>query len=172
MVLLEGSVTMIEPGDVSTTVQAGEAFLVPQGLLCQWSQTHPVSKFFAIRSAPAGHPPPARTAHIVVANSGAETLATSPAGTELPLEAGDVLYADPAIGYELARRAAMAPSRKTFVSRAHYLLWIEAGELTLSAEGVASRSFGVGAAVLIRSGKPLEWQSPPGLRLLACRIQP
>ncbi len=172
MVLLEGSVTMNEPGDVSTTVRAGEAFLVPQGLLCQWSQAHPVRKFFAIRSAPPRDTPPGGPARIVVANSGAEALALSPAQTELPLDAGTVLYADPATGYELARLEATAPSRQNVSSRAYHLLWVEAGELTLFGEGGASHSFGAGAAVLILPGKPLEWQSSSGLRLLACRIQP
>ena len=172
MVLLEGSVTMVEPNDVSTTVQAGQAFLVPQGLLCQWSQAHPVRKFFAIRSAPRRDPSPGSAARIVVADPGAEALAVPPAPTGLPLDAGTVLYSDPAMSYELARWEAMAPSRQTFLPRAYHVLWIEAGELTLSAEDGASRSFGVGAAVLILPGKPLEWQCSRTLRLLACRIQP
>ena len=172
MVLLEGSVTMIEPSDVSTTVQAGQAFLVPQGLLCQWSQAHPVRKFFAIRSAPLRNAAPSSSARIVVADPGAKALPVSPTPAGLPLDASDVLYSDPAIGLELARWEAMAPCRQAFFSHAYHLLWIEAGELTLSTEGGASGNFGVGAAVLILPGKPFEWQGSGGLRLLACRIQP
>src|SRR5262249_6412382 len=48
MVILEGSVTIVEPGDRETTIKAGEIFAIPKGLPCQWKQTGPVRKHYTI----------------------------------------------------------------------------------------------------------------------------
>jgi uncharacterized cupin superfamily protein len=48
MVLLEGSVTVVEPGGLETTICAGEMFAIPKGLPCQWKQSGPVRKYYVI----------------------------------------------------------------------------------------------------------------------------
>lgn len=57
MYLLEGSVTMILEDGTEVTVNAGEAFIIPKGLPCQWKQEGYVRKYFVIfenPGAPAG----------------------------------------------------------------------------------------------------------------------
>src|SRR5690242_11294412 len=48
MLILEGSVTIIEPGGRETTIRSGEALAIPQGLICQWKQTEYVRKYYTI----------------------------------------------------------------------------------------------------------------------------
>ena len=48
MYVLEGSVTMELEGGTSTTISAGESFIIPKGLVCKWVQTEYMKKFFVI----------------------------------------------------------------------------------------------------------------------------
>lgn len=56
MFLLEGSVTMITADGTETTVGAGQAFVIPKGLECQWQQTESVRKYFMIFENPGAQP--------------------------------------------------------------------------------------------------------------------
>ena len=44
MFLLEGSITMALADGTKVTINAGEAFVIPKGLPCQWIQTDYVRK--------------------------------------------------------------------------------------------------------------------------------
>lgn len=48
MLLLEGSVEMVMPDGTVVTVNAGEAFIIPKGLECQWRMPDTVRKIFMI----------------------------------------------------------------------------------------------------------------------------
>ena len=48
MLLLEGSVTIVDAKGGETVIKAGESFILPKGLVCQWKQTGYVRKFFVI----------------------------------------------------------------------------------------------------------------------------
>lgn len=52
MFLLEGSVTMVREDGTEVTVNAGEPFVVPKGLPCQWKQLGYVRKYFMIFENP------------------------------------------------------------------------------------------------------------------------
>ncbi len=52
MLLLEGSVTMVDESGGEVTVDAGEAFVIPKGLPCQWKQEGYVRKYFMIFENP------------------------------------------------------------------------------------------------------------------------
>lgn len=48
MLLLDGSVQMLMPDGTQVTVNAGEAFVIPKGLDCQWTMSGTVRKIFMI----------------------------------------------------------------------------------------------------------------------------
>ncbi len=52
MFLLEGSVTMILGDGKEITINAGETFVIPKGLPCQWKQEGYVRKYFVIFENP------------------------------------------------------------------------------------------------------------------------
>ena len=54
MLLLEGSLEFILDDGSEVKVNAGEAFVIPKGLSCQWIQPGYVKKFFMIFSNPGG----------------------------------------------------------------------------------------------------------------------
>ena len=52
MFVLEGSVTMVLEDYTEITVNAGEAFVIPKGLPCQWKQPGYIRKYFMIFENP------------------------------------------------------------------------------------------------------------------------
>lgn len=52
MYLLEGSVTMVLEDGKEVTINAGEPFIIPKGLPCQWKQQGYVRKYFVIFENP------------------------------------------------------------------------------------------------------------------------
>lgn len=57
MLLLEGSVTMVVADGREVSVNAGQTFVLPKGLPCQWKQEGYVRKYFVIFADPGGAPP-------------------------------------------------------------------------------------------------------------------
>ncbi|MGF1444819.1 MAG: cupin domain-containing protein [Pikeienuella sp.] len=54
MLLLEGKVIMEMPDGTEITIEAGEAFIIPKGLTCQWKMPGYVRKVFMILDRPDG----------------------------------------------------------------------------------------------------------------------
>ena len=52
MLLLEGAVEIVLPDGSFTRVEAGQSFVIPKGLVCQWRQPGYVKKFFVIQETP------------------------------------------------------------------------------------------------------------------------
>lgn len=52
MLLLEGAVEIVLPDGRVTRVEAGQSFVIPKGLVCQWRQPGYVKKFFVILETP------------------------------------------------------------------------------------------------------------------------
>ncbi len=52
MLLLEGTVEIVEPSGKITQIGAGESFVLPKGLVRQWRQTGDVKKIFVILETP------------------------------------------------------------------------------------------------------------------------
>ncbi len=53
MTVLEGEVVIVEEGR-TTSVKAGESFILPKGTRCRWTQPGPVKKFFVIHEDASG----------------------------------------------------------------------------------------------------------------------
>src|SRR5688572_23513991 len=57
MIVLEGAVTMVEANGRETTVSAGESFVIPKGLVCQWRQSGYIKKYYVIFDDTSGADP-------------------------------------------------------------------------------------------------------------------
>ena len=79
MLLLEGEVTIAEAGGMMTTVRAGESFIVPRGLTCQWKQPGYVKKYFVIFEEPASAPVAKNTPGVIKLDHRLIPTETSPA---------------------------------------------------------------------------------------------
>ena len=175
MILLEGSVTMLEKDGKATTVRAGEAFVVPKGAVCQWKQSEPVRKYFAIQGdAPdrvrtgSGRPQAVTKAPSI---AGQKAGRADGATAGLPFRAGETIYDDAERGYRLGTWDALATDGRPTVSPFHQMLRVEAGMLTLADEDGATEHFGAGDTVLITPGRSVAWSGSEDLRVLACSIK-
>lgn len=169
MILLEGSVTMIEQDGKATTVQAGEAFVVPKGVICQWRQSEPVRKYFAILSGGPGSAPNDEGA--VTKASSAPKSAMAIRDADMPFESGSIIYANKPGTYSLALLQTSTEMSRPVVSQAYRLLRIESGSLTLSDNGENETTFGSGDVVLVNPGKPIVWTVSRDLDVLSCSIK-
>ena len=175
MILLEGSVTMLEQDGRTTTVRAGEAFVVPKGVVCQWKQFEPVRKYFAIYGGDSDQTPRQDELPLSVmkAPSGTFELPTvrSTGGEgDTRFEAGHTIYTDATGTYSLGVWQAVSADSRPVISRSHQLLRIEAGSLTLSEGSTATETFEAGDTVLITPGAAISWRGSSDLRVLSCRI--
>ncbi len=176
MIILEGSVTMLERDGETTTVQAGEAFVVPKGVVCQWKQSEPVRKYFAIQSDPPNRTRPSvgQPQSVTRAPSSAATRRagqSTGSQADLPFRAGETIYNDAGRGYLLGTWGALAEGGRPTVSRFYQMLRVDAGVLTLADEDGATETFGAGDTVLITPGDPITWSGSDDLRMLACSIK-
>lgn len=169
MILLEGSVTMIEQDGKATTIQAGEAFVVPKGVTCQWRQSEPVRKYFAILSGGPGSAPNDESA--VTKTSFPPTAAIAIRDADMPFESGNIIYANKTGTYSLALLQTNAEMSRPVVSQAYRLLRIESGSLTLSDNGENEMTFGAGDVILVNPGKPIVWKMSKDLNVLSCSIK-
>ena len=175
MILLEGSVTMLEKDGKATTVRAGEAFVVPKGAVCQWKQSEPVRKYFAIQ----GDAP--NKVRLGSGQPQAVTKASSTAGKQagqadstiagLPFRAGEIIYDDAGRGYSLGTWGALANDGRPTVSQYYQVLRVERGVLTLADEDSAMENFETGDTVLITPGRSVMWSGSEDLHVLACSIK-
>ena len=169
MILLEGSVTVLEQDGKATTVQAGEAFVVPKGVVCQWRQSEPVRKYFAILGGGPGAAP--NDGNAVAKASSIPKPVTAIRDADMPFESGSTVYANANGTYSLALLQASTEMSRPVVSQAYHLLRIEAGSLTLSDNGENEKTFGVGDVVLVNPGKPIVWRASKDLSVLSCSIK-
>ncbi len=176
MILLEGSVTMLDTDGKTTVVQAGEAFVVPKGAVCQWNQSEPVRKFFAIQGDAPGKPrpdasrPQAVTKASPTASQGRAGQSSEGHGA-LPFGAGEAIYSDTARGYLLGTWNKVAEKGRPFVSQSYQVLRVEAGTLTLDDGKGAKEFLKAGETVLVIPGHSVMWSGSDDLRVLACSIK-
>ena len=169
MILLEGRVTMVEQDGKATTVQAGEAFVVPKGVICQWRQSEPVRKYFAILSNGPGSAPADESA--VTKASSAPKPATAIRDADMPFESGSIIYANKPNTYSLAVLRTSTEMSRSVVSQAYRLLRVESGSLTLSGADEVETTFKAGDVVLINPGKPVVWTASKDLEVLSCSVR-
>ncbi len=175
MILLEGSVTMLEKDGKATTIRAGEAFVVPKGAVCQWKQAEPVRKFFVIQ----GDAPDNARQGVGQPHSVTKTPSTAVQGAEksngtapdLPFRAGETIYNDAGRGYLLGTWGSPAIDGRPVVSRFFQVLRVEAGVLTLADENGATERFVAGDSVLIMPDRSVTWSGSDDLRVLACSVK-
>ncbi len=155
MFLLEGSVIMVLEDGSEITVNAGEPFVIPKGLPCQWKQPGYVRKYFMIFENP-GTP-------------AADDVASQ--GIILPRSAGDMETAE--IGEQHNRTDFRDPSGRMNVGvwdsapfeseirphPHHELVRLLEGSVTITEGDGASQMFKAGDTFYVPQGAVCGWKS-------------
>ena len=149
MIVLEGAVTIIEK-DRRTTIKAGENFILPKGLPCQWHQDGYMRKFFVIFDDPSGMAPADPEALSVLRPDPRADLSPSagPAPELLlsgtPQQRDRRYFADPTGQMTVGVWSSTPYHRKTIPFPRHELMHILEGEVTITEDGQPPRTFKAG----------------------------
>lgn len=165
MLLLEGTVIMKLPDGGEVTVEAGEAFVIPKGFECQWSQPGYVRKVFMIVDDPVPEGP---------ANPSLERITKPPLAGAAPNGAVETVRTDfeNATGrMAVSVRAHAGGQSGETATAAHELFHVLEGRVALASGGTET-AFGPGETGYIRAGTRLSRRHAPGTRILEARYAP
>lgn len=181
MFLLEGSVTMIHQDGTEAIVNAGEPFVIPKGLPCQWKQLGYVRKYFMIFENPG-----AQAAHDVSSQGVILPRPSGPPGGmekgaigdpsdyigDLPTQHNHTYYRDPS-GQMIAGVWDSTPF-ECAVSRfpRNELMCLLEGSVTLTGDAGQEHHFHVGDAVYVPKGAACGWKSTEYVRKFYSIFEP
>lgn len=160
MILLEGELIIKTSDGVETALKAGDAFVIPKGLECQWIQPGYLRKFFMILSEPVADG---------TANPSLNRL-TVPDLTPPP-DPGGVLdtcqtwFVNSTGRMVVATRHCAGRCSAEEVTPANDLFHVLAGSVTTIIEGKET-TFGAGDCFYVFQGTRLNWKTEPGTWVL------
>ncbi len=173
MHVLEGSVTIVEPDGKETTVRAGESFILPKGLVCQWKQTEYVRKFFVIFDDTSGAKAGAAKPGVIKIDTGAalgpmDIPDTSMFIGPVPKQTVRSWFAD-ATGQMTVGVWATTPfTRKVAPFPRHELMHLLEGSVTIADGAGGSQTFKAGDTFLVPEGAPISWSNAEPVKKIYC----
>lgn len=158
MFLLEGDLTMALPDGQEIKVQAGDAFVIPKGFVCQWKQHSYVKKYFMIVDASV---PEAK--NISLQRITLPDLSQSKDTVNLSSSQTEFLNAEGTMWVEIQSFGAMSrPFMKVSENR---LISVCDGSLTLG-DGVETFNFIEGDTVYLRQDDKVSFETTESTQLL------
>ncbi len=181
MFLLEGSITMILADGTEVTVNAGDPFVVPKGLPCQWKQEGYVRKYFMIFEDPG-----ARTADDVSSQGIILPQPSGPSGAmeieaiddpsgyigDLPTQRKHTYFEDPSgqmivgVWDSTPFERAVAPFPR------NELMCLLEGSVTLTDGDGKEHHFQAGDAIYVPKGAPCGWKNTEYIRKYYAIFEP
>lgn len=175
MILLEGSVTILEEGR-STTVRAGESFVIPKGLKCRWMQKAMVRKFFVIveDSSETARDP---VRHMVKVDPGVKLVPSDPPSAAVllsptPKQHNHDAYVAMDGRFMVGVWDTTAYTRKLIDFPRHELMHIMKGSVTFTDAEGDKHVFKAGDTLFVPLGTPNAWSCSDSLRKIYCILMP
>jgi uncharacterized cupin superfamily protein len=178
MILLDGEVMMIEESGRETLVRAGESFIIPKGLPCQWKQPGYVKKFFVIFDDKSGADPAGVAGFRVIKPDSQAALAPAdpPAAETLLGPVPDwrthTWFTDATGQWRVGTWRSTAFHRKPETIARHELMHIVEGAVTLPDGQGGTQRFAAGDTLMAPLGASYEWDSAEPVRKLYCSFTP
>ena len=160
MYLLEGTLIMRMPGGEEIHLKAGDAFVIPKGLKCQWEQPSYIKKFFMILDGPVPEEGcnPSLT-RITVPDVSGGGMAAGSVVTER------VDFANAAGNMQVRQSTHAANAIPSLQVSAHQLIQVLEGSLTLTSDA-DEETFAAGDTAYLMQGSTVGWSTTNGTRLL------
>jgi uncharacterized cupin superfamily protein len=178
MIVLEGEVTIIDARAGAVTIEAGESFVIPKGLACQWHQPGYMRKFFVIFDDASGAAPRDPAALRVLRPDPRTALApcAGPAPELLlgaaPQQHEKLYFADLTGQWTVGVWDSTPYRRKTIPFPRHELMHILDGEVTITEDGHPPQAFKAGDTFFVPLGTPCDWTTTGYVRKIYCIFQP
>ncbi len=178
MMVLDGSVTIVEPDGLETTVRAGGCFIFPRGCVRQWKQTEYFRKY-AVGFNDASWQEPADPAALrwvlVDPNGSLEPSVGPPGGSHLgpmPVQHERRWFADPTGQMTVRVWDTTACQRGSSTAQAHEWTHVLDGSATLTDDAGVEHHFKTGDTFVVARGTVHDWQCPGYFRAIHCAFQP
>lgn len=178
MIVLEGGVTMVEANGSETTVSAGEGFVIPKGLVCQWKQTGYMKKYYVIFDDASGADPALSSAQQIlkIDTSLDRTPTESPAAALLigpsPQQSGRNWFEDASKQWTMGVWDSTPYRRKAIPFPRHELMHLLEGSVTLSDPNGWSETYRAGDTFFVPLGANVEWHSTEYVKKYYCIMSP
>lgn len=178
MFILEGSVTMVLADGAEETIRAGESFVIPKGLVCQWKQPDYTRKYFVIFSDTSGtsvdDPGSLRIIrpHADDAVSVSDIADTTQFIGSIPKQGEHEYHVDPTGQFMVGLWDSEAFERPVAPFNRYELMCILQGSVTLSDGAGNDQVFRAGEAAFVPKGAPYKWKSDEYVRKFYCIFMP
>ena len=172
MLVLEGKAVIKDNlRNTSTTVNAGETFVIPKGYDCQWQQQGYLRKFFFISCHP-DEPIPSRPAHQGVVLPKAAKLGSKPVNSNpfISNDIGDTHYTDTTGRFNVNNWATQAFESQARPFPYFQLSIIQSGSIEIIDEQYMRHSFVTGDAFFIRKGAMCSAQAQHGASCISVSL--
>ncbi len=179
MFVLEGSVTMVLSDGCEETISAGQAFIIPKGLVCQWKQPGYIRKYFVIFDDSSGTAvqdpsslgiirPRADGSVTEIDNTNAGPLFIS----QVPKQGIHQYYIDPTGQLAAGLWESEPCERDDIPFDRHELMCILEGSVTLSDGSGEDKVIRAGEAAFVPLGTSRKWKSDEFVRKFFCIFTP
>ena len=177
MHVLEGSVTMVLEDGSEETISAGEAFVIPKGLVCQWKQPEYMRKYFVIFDDASGALPEASSMKIF-RPSGDDSVTpiditdTSQFIGDIPVQGQHEYFVDPTGQFMVGLWDSEAFERPVAPFNRYEMMCILDGTVTMSDGAGNEQVFKAGDVAYVPKGAPYKWKSDEYVRKFYCIFMP
>ena len=179
MLVVDGSVTIIEPDGRETTVRAGGCFVFPQGCVRQWKQTTEYFRKFAVGFNDASWEEPADPAALrwvlLDPNGSLEPAGGPPAGSligPMPVQHERWWFADPTGQMAVRVWDTTACHCKPSTAQTHDWTHVLDGSVTLTDDAGMAHHFKKGETFVVARGTVHDWQCSGYFRAIHCAFRP
>ena len=178
MLLLEGAVEIVLPDGRVTRVEAGQSFVIPKGLVCQWRQPGYVKKFFVILETPDKPTDRLCTGLAVAVPDHGAGLAPTPGPkpeallSGSPQWSGKDYFEDAGSRLTVGLWASTAYHRKTIPFPRHELMCLLEGEVTITGPGGKPQTFRAGESFFVPYGAMTDFRTDGDVKKIFVIYQP
>lgn len=158
MLFLKGGLSMVLPDGEEIKINAGDAFIIPKGFVCQWSQPELVHKYFMILDGPVHEADNRSLKRITVPDLSAPSEAP-----DVMSRRTDFLNAAGTMRVEVVScsNLKIPPSP----AKAHQMISVLSGSLTLH-YGNTVHQFNAGETAYLHQGDAAGWETTAGTHMI------
>lgn len=178
MLLLEGAVEIVRPDGQVTRVEAGQSFVIPKGLVCQWRQPGYVKKFFVILETPdQPEQRPCTGLALALPDPGAvlePTPGPQPAAllSGAPAWSGKDYFEDASSRFTVGLWASTAYHRKAIPFPRHELMCLLQGAVTITGPSGKAQTFKAGESFFVPYGAVTDFRTDGDVKKIFAIYQP
>lgn len=178
MLVLEGSVTIVQADGVAETFGAGDCFVIPKGLPCSWQQTEYIRKFYVIFDDSSGatspEPDSLRVIRVNLQDAmpsiGEQDVARYIG--EVPEQHVSNVFEDPTGQLDVGLWDTTEMHTRAQPFARNELMHLLEGEVTLTNGDGVQHTFHAGQTFLVPRGMSYQWDSTGYVRKVYCIFQP